>query len=67
MITVEVRTHGVTGRPVVEVQSDGNLVAMIYPNDEHNAIHVVSAHLTDDPIQPTMGNPPGFLINFNRR
>jgi hypothetical protein len=65
MITwLKMKAHSVTGQPMVEVYTgNGNMVACIYAGSD-DAIHIVSKHFADDPIKPSEGDPPGYIVRF---
>jgi len=66
MTSFKIDTHGFTGNRMIEVFDGGRLVAAIYPIDEGGVcgIHIVSKYFVKDPIKPSEGEPPGYIVRF---
>jgi hypothetical protein len=71
MVSLRMAFHSVTGRRVVEVfDNDGLFIATIYPDEEHNAIKIVSGYIdtvAQDDGSQSLPRVPAVSVKFRRK
>ena len=71
MVSLRMAFHSVTGRRIVQVHdNDGAFVATIYPDEERNAIKVVSGYIdivAQDDGSRNLPPVPAVSIKFRRQ
>lgn len=71
MVSLRIAVHSISGRRVVEVSdNDGTFIATIYPDEQCNAIKVVSGYLdtiTHDDGSRNLPPVPAVSIKFRRK
>ena len=70
MVSLRMAFHSITGRRVVHVfDNDGTFIATVYPDDQNNAVKVVSGYIdivAQDDGSRNLPPVPAVNIKFRR-
>jgi len=71
MVSLRMAFHSVTGRRIVEVfDNDGEFIATVYPDEEHNAIRIVSGYIdmvVESDGSQNLPRVPAVSVKFRRK
>lgn len=71
MVALRMTRHSLTERRIVEVwDNDGVFIATIYPDEQHNAIRIVSDYVdtvAQDDGSQSLPRVPAVSVSFRRK